>query len=59
MRFTAMQPGVDVLIVGTTKPERWAQNADLMRAGALSAEQEAAIRARWKEVAKPEWTGQT
>jgi aryl-alcohol dehydrogenase-like predicted oxidoreductase len=59
VRFTAMQPGVNVLIVGTTKPERWAQNADLMRAGALSAEQEAAIRARWKEVAKPEWTGQT
>ena len=30
MRFTAMQPGVDVLIVGTSKPERWAQNADLL-----------------------------
>lgn len=59
MRFTAMQPGVNVLIVGTTKPERWSQNADLLRAGPLSSEREAAIRNRWKEVAKPEWIGQT
>lgn len=59
MRFTAMQPGVHVLIVGTTKPERWKQNADLLRAGPLPQEREAAIRARWKEVAKPEWIGQT
>lgn len=59
MRFTAMQPGVDVLIVGTTKPERWKQNAELLRAGALSKEQADAIRARWKAVAKSDWTGQT
>jgi hypothetical protein len=37
-----------VLIVGTTKPERWKQNADLMPAGPLAKELEAAIRARWK-----------
>jgi aryl-alcohol dehydrogenase-like predicted oxidoreductase len=59
MRFTAMQPGVSVLIVGTTKPERWKQNADLMRAGPLPDELAAAIRARWKAVAGPEWVGQT
>lgn len=59
MRFTAMQPGVHVLIVGTTKPERWKQNADLLRAGPLPKEFEAAIRAQWKAVAKPEWIGQT
>jgi aryl-alcohol dehydrogenase-like predicted oxidoreductase len=59
MRFTAMQPGVHVLIVGTTKPERWQQNAELLRAGPLPKELEAKIRARWREVAKPEWTGQT
>lgn len=59
MRFTAMQPGVSVLIVGTTKPERWKQNAELLAAGPLSKEVHAAIRARWKEVAKPDWTGQT
>lgn len=59
LRFTAMQPGVSVLIVGTTKPERWAQNAELLRAGPLSKELEQSIRARWKATAKSDWTGQT
>jgi aryl-alcohol dehydrogenase-like predicted oxidoreductase len=59
MRFTAMQPGVHTLIVGTSKSERWKQNADLMRAGPLPKELEASIRARWKEVAKSDWVGQT
>ena len=59
MRFTAMLPGVDVLIVGTTKPERWKQNADLMQAGPLSKAQAEAIRARWKATAKGDWVGQT
>jgi hypothetical protein len=59
MRFTAMQPGVSVLIVGTTKPERWKQNAELMEAGPLAKELAESIRARWKATAKPEWTGQT
>lgn len=59
MRFTAMQPGVHVLIVGTTKPERWRQNAELLRAGPLPKELEASIRARWKETAKSDWIGQT
>jgi aryl-alcohol dehydrogenase-like predicted oxidoreductase len=59
MRFTAMQPGVDVLIVGTTKPERWKQNADLLRAGPLTKEMNEKIRARWHAVAKSDWTGQT
>ena len=59
MRFTAMQPGVDVLIVGTSKPERWKQNAELLMAGALPKDLAASIRARWKEVAKSDWIGQT
>jgi len=59
MRFTAMQPGVHTLIVGTTKPERWKQNADLMRTGPLEKELAESIRARWKKVAKPDWIGQT
>lgn len=58
MRFTAMQPGVDVLIVGTSKSERWAQNADLLRAGPLQKELAESIRARWKQVAKADWVGQ-
>jgi hypothetical protein len=59
MRFTAMQPGVDVLIVGTSKPERWKQNADLMRAGPLPQALADSIRARWKATAKSDWIGQT
>jgi aryl-alcohol dehydrogenase-like predicted oxidoreductase len=59
MRFTAMQPGVSVLIVGTTKPERFQQNAKLLAAGPLPKAQADAIRARWKEVAPGDWTGQT
>ncbi len=59
LRFTAFQPGVHVCIVGTSKPERWRQNAELLKAGALSDEMLKTIRSRWKEVAKPEWTGQT
>lgn len=58
MRFVAMQPGVCVLIVGTTKPDRWKQNADLMRAGPLAKQQADAIRARWQATAKPDWVGQ-
>jgi aryl-alcohol dehydrogenase-like predicted oxidoreductase len=58
LRFTAMQPGVGVLIVGTSKPERWAQNAELMKVGPLSKELEQSIRARWKAMAKPDWIGQ-
>jgi aryl-alcohol dehydrogenase-like predicted oxidoreductase len=59
LRFTAMQPGVHVLIVGTTKPERWKQNAELLRAGPLPQEVETSIRARWKATAKEDWIGQT
>jgi aryl-alcohol dehydrogenase-like predicted oxidoreductase len=59
MRFTAMQLGVHVLIVGTSKPERWKQNAELMQAGPLPKELAESIRARWKLTAKEDWIGQT
>lgn len=59
MRFTAMQPGVHVLIVGTTKPERWKQNAELLKAGPLPKELADSIRATWKKTAKSDWAGQT
>ena len=58
MRFTAMQ-AVHVLIVGTSKPERWQQNAELLATGPLAAQQERDVRDRWKGVAKPDWIGQT
>ncbi|GMV27211.1 MAG: oxidoreductase [Phycisphaerae bacterium] len=59
LRFTLAQPGVCVAIVGTTNPDRWKQNAELLRAGGpLPAEKIEAIRARWKEAAEPGWVGQ-
>jgi aryl-alcohol dehydrogenase-like predicted oxidoreductase len=59
LRFTAFLPGVHTLIVGTTQPERWQQNAALLEAGPLPAELYAAIRQRWQAVAGQDWVGQT
>lgn len=58
LRFTLGLPGVHTTVIGTTNPERFAQNVELAAAGPLPAEQVAAIRARWAEVAKPDWVGQ-
>lgn len=59
LRFTLQQPGVHVAIVGTSKPERWSENAALTQAGPLSLEQLKAIRDRWKSVAPADWGGMT
>ena len=58
LRFTLGTPGVHTAIVGTTKPERWQQNAALLRAGALSPREFEQIRVRWREVAAGSWEGQ-
>jgi aryl-alcohol dehydrogenase-like predicted oxidoreductase len=58
LRFTLTVPGVHTAIVGTTKPERWQQNAARLSPGALPADEFERIRARWREVAKPSWSGQ-
>jgi hypothetical protein len=59
LRFTLTVPGVHTAIVGTTKPERWQQNAKVLEAGALSEAEFAAIRQRWEEYAPRTWVGQT
>ena len=59
LRFTLSVPGVHTAIVGTAKPERWEENAALLRRGALPAAEFDRIRARWREVADPSWEGQT
>ncbi|MGI8907146.1 MAG: aldo/keto reductase [Candidatus Sumerlaeaceae bacterium] len=59
MRFTASQPGVHTMIVGTKQPGRWRSNAALLEAGALPTDQIGAIRSRWSEVADDSWVGQT
>ncbi len=59
LRFTLAVPGVDTAIVGTTQPDRWRQNAELlMKAAAFDQRQFDEIRARWKSVADPDWDGQ-
>jgi aryl-alcohol dehydrogenase-like predicted oxidoreductase len=58
LRFTLSVPGLHTAIVGTAKPERWAENADYVARGALPAAQFDAIRARWRAVARRDWTGE-
>jgi hypothetical protein len=45
--------------VGTTKPDRWKENAALLAAGPLSRAETEGIRGRWRETAAGSWVGQT
>ncbi len=58
LRFTLSVPGVHTAIVGTKKPERWQENAQLLEAGPLSEAEFHAIRHRWEEYAPRIWIGQ-
>jgi len=58
LRFTLSVPGVHTAIVGTTKPERWQENAASLAGGALAKKDFDAIRARWRDVADASWEGQ-
>lgn len=57
LRFTLSIPGIDTAIVGTTKPNRWQQNADYVRLGKLDESEFESIRARWQDIADG-WQGQ-
>lgn len=59
LRFTLSVPGVHTAIVGTTKPERWQENAGLLEAGPLSPAEFESIRERWDDIAPHTWIGQT
>ncbi len=59
LRFTLSVPGVHTAIVGTTKPERWQENAKFLEAGPLSETEYNAIRERWDDIAPSTWIGQT
>lgn len=59
LRFTLSVPGVHTAIVGTTKPERWQENARSLEAGPLTAAEFEAIRERWDDIASTTWIGQT
>ena len=58
LRFTASLPGIDTLIVGTTQPGRWRENAALLDAGPLPDSEMDAITRRWQQVADDSWVGQ-
>lgn len=59
LRFTLSIDGVDTMIVGTTRPKRWQENAKYVAEGNLSAEEFEAIRERWREVGGDKWVGMT
>lgn len=59
LRFTMTIPGVDTMIVGTTKPKRWQENAKYVAEGDLSNEEFEAIRQRWEEVGGEDWKQMT
>ena len=59
LRFVLSSSGVHTAIVGTTKPERFLENASAVAAGTLPHELFESIRSRWREVAGPDWVGQT
>jgi aryl-alcohol dehydrogenase-like predicted oxidoreductase len=58
LRFTLGTSGVTTAIVGTTRPERVAQNIAHAGAGPLPHLEYEAIRARWRSVAPSDWMGQ-
>jgi len=58
LRFTLSVTGVQTAIVGTTKPERWEENARMVEQGPLSEAEFASIRDRWEVIAPAGWIGQ-
>ncbi|GGG06631.1 aldo/keto reductase [Paenibacillus abyssi] len=57
LRFTLSVPGVHTAIVGTSNPNRWIENAQLIAQGNLSEERYRTIRSTWKETAAADWIG--
>ena len=59
LRFVLTVPDVHTAIVGTTKAERFFENALALETGTLPGELFESIRSRWRKVAGPDWVGQT
>ncbi|MEP6903462.1 MAG: aldo/keto reductase, partial [Actinomycetota bacterium] len=59
LRFTLSISGIDTMIVGTTKPNRWQENARFVAEGRLPDEEFEAIRDRWREVGGENWKQMT
>lgn len=58
LRFVLSVPGVHTAIVGTTKPERFRENARLLASRPLPESEYNAIRERWDVIAPKTWIGQ-
>lgn len=58
LKFTLSVPGVHTAIVGTKKPGRWKQNAELINSGLLSTDQYERLRTMWSNKVEEEWVGQ-
>ncbi len=59
LRFTLSIEGISTAIVGTTKPNRWQENAKYVAEGNLSAAEFNEIREIWNEIADETWIGKT
>jgi aryl-alcohol dehydrogenase-like predicted oxidoreductase len=59
LRFTLSIKGIASAIVGTTRPNRWQENANYVAEGKLSSEEFQAIQERWSEIADETWIGMT
>jgi aryl-alcohol dehydrogenase-like predicted oxidoreductase len=59
LRFTLSVPGVHTAVEGTTSEEHLRRNIEFASAGSLTQEEFDVIRARWKQVARQSWVGQT
>jgi aryl-alcohol dehydrogenase-like predicted oxidoreductase len=58
LRFVLSVPGVHTAVVGTTKPERFRENARLLESRPLPESEYNAIRERWDVIAPKTWIGQ-
>ncbi len=59
LNFTLAIEGVDTAIVGTTKPSRWQENADMLEQIDFSEKDFKRIRERWLEISDgKDWKGQ-
>jgi aryl-alcohol dehydrogenase-like predicted oxidoreductase len=58
LRFALSVPGVHTAVVGTTKPERFRENARLLESQPLPESEYNAIRERWDVMAPKTWIGQ-
>jgi aryl-alcohol dehydrogenase-like predicted oxidoreductase len=59
LRFTLSIEGIATAIVGTTKPNRWQENAKYVAEGKLSDKEFNEIREIWNEIADETWVGKT